>query len=292
MTKSFLARCRNRLLYLVTILVAISQGCNPATEEPIGPESAVGDVKLVTEQGAERQTTQTRESDTQPSKLAGNFADENTQETRREQGVGDPVAMAGEPPPDREADLTDDNEDQPSVTRMPDRDAFELVDALQGEDAVARFLAEEQPVEMGDTAIPALEPLATVPGISAGWRLNGGRRRNDDEQQGCGKDISGPASRISTDRNPGLRDRCPDGFFGDSATFARSPRTSQPEAWARENRANPPPRLHFGLQWDAKVASCRKRRFACFMAAVVFGLCLSGASRSVGRPAFREAGRL
>lgn len=39
-----------------------------------------------------------------------------------------------------------------------------LVNALAGEDAVARFMAEERLVQMGDDAIPALEPLAASSG--------------------------------------------------------------------------------------------------------------------------------
>ncbi len=42
----------------------------------------------------------------------------------------------------------------------------ELVSALAGQDAVARFLAEEQLAEMGDAAVSALEPLATSPGFA------------------------------------------------------------------------------------------------------------------------------
>ena len=167
MRKRFLAQCRNRLLWLVMVLVAVLQGCNPATEESIGPGSPDGDLKPTTEQRQGRRITQARESDTEPPERARDFADENAQKTRREQGIRDPVAMGGEPSPDSEADVTDGNEGRPSVTRMPDHDASELVDALQGEDAVARFLAEEQLVEMGDAAIPALEPLAAAPGISA-----------------------------------------------------------------------------------------------------------------------------
>lgn len=41
-----------------------------------------------------------------------------------------------------------------------------LVSALAEEDAVARLIAEEQLVKMGDAAIPALEPLATSPGLT------------------------------------------------------------------------------------------------------------------------------
>jgi len=41
-----------------------------------------------------------------------------------------------------------------------------LVNALAGEDAVARFMAEERLVQMGDAAIPALEPLATSSGFA------------------------------------------------------------------------------------------------------------------------------
>jgi len=48
------------------------------------------------------------------------------------------------------------NQDNPS----------ELVKALAGEDAVARFMAEEQLVEMGDAALPALNPLAASPGFT------------------------------------------------------------------------------------------------------------------------------
>ena len=44
--------------------------------------------------------------------------------------------------------------------------AAELVEALSGEDAVARLLAEQQLVQMGDRALPALEPLAMSPGYS------------------------------------------------------------------------------------------------------------------------------
>lgn len=148
MTKRFLAQRRNRLLYVVTVFVAVSYGCNTATEESIGPGSAGGDAKTTTERRQERQVTQTRESDTEPRKSVG-------------------VAVGGEPPADSEAKLADGNEGQPSVTRMPGHDASQLVDALRGEDAVARFLAEEQLVDMGDAAIPALEPLSTAPGISA-----------------------------------------------------------------------------------------------------------------------------
>jgi len=42
----------------------------------------------------------------------------------------------------------------------------ELVSALAGEDAVARVIAEEQLIKMGDTAVPALEPLTTSPGFT------------------------------------------------------------------------------------------------------------------------------
>ena len=48
----------------------------------------------------------------------------------------------------------------------PQDKPFELVSALAGEDAVARFMAEEQLVEIGDTAVPALEPLAISPGFT------------------------------------------------------------------------------------------------------------------------------
>jgi hypothetical protein len=44
----------------------------------------------------------------------------------------------------------------------------QLVMALSGEDAFARFMAEEKLVEMGDSAIPALKPLATSPGFAPG----------------------------------------------------------------------------------------------------------------------------
>jgi hypothetical protein len=52
--------------------------------------------------------------------------------------------------------MTSSTQDKPS----------ELVSALVGEDAVARFMAEEQLVEMGDTAVPVLKPLATSPGFT------------------------------------------------------------------------------------------------------------------------------
>ncbi len=42
----------------------------------------------------------------------------------------------------------------------------ELVSDLASEDAVARFMAEEQLVKMGDAAVPALEPLATSSGFA------------------------------------------------------------------------------------------------------------------------------
>lgn len=42
----------------------------------------------------------------------------------------------------------------------------QLVMALSGEDAFARFMAEEELVKMGDDAIPALRPLATSPGFT------------------------------------------------------------------------------------------------------------------------------
>ena len=41
-----------------------------------------------------------------------------------------------------------------------------LVSALAGEDAVAKFMAEEQLVEMGDAAVSVLEPLATSPRLT------------------------------------------------------------------------------------------------------------------------------
>lgn len=41
-----------------------------------------------------------------------------------------------------------------------------LVDALSGEDAAARFMAEERLVEIGDASIPFLEPLAKSSGFS------------------------------------------------------------------------------------------------------------------------------
>jgi len=44
--------------------------------------------------------------------------------------------------------------------------ASDLVSALVGDDAVARFMAEEKLVEMGDAAVPILEPLATSPGFT------------------------------------------------------------------------------------------------------------------------------
>ena len=40
------------------------------------------------------------------------------------------------------------------------------ISALSGEDAVARFLAEEELVDMGDAAIPILEPLVTSSGFT------------------------------------------------------------------------------------------------------------------------------
>ena len=155
MTNRFLAQCKSRLLYLVTILVAVSQGCNPATEESIGP---------VTEQRRERQMTQTRESDTEPPEPAGDSEAQNAEEPGQEQKVRDPVAVGGKLPPDSEADVRHDDEGQPDATGTLDHDAFELVDALQGEDAVARFLAEEQLIELGDAALPTLAPLASSPG--------------------------------------------------------------------------------------------------------------------------------
>jgi len=45
-------------------------------------------------------------------------------------------------------------------------DAGRLVRALSGDDAVARFLAEEQLIRMGDRALPALGPLATAQGFT------------------------------------------------------------------------------------------------------------------------------
>jgi len=42
----------------------------------------------------------------------------------------------------------------------------ELVNALAGEDAVARYRAEEHLVKMGDKAVVALKPLATSPGFA------------------------------------------------------------------------------------------------------------------------------
>jgi len=45
-------------------------------------------------------------------------------------------------------------------------DPAELVSALAGEDAVARFTAEEKLAEMGNEALPALEPLAISPGFT------------------------------------------------------------------------------------------------------------------------------
>jgi len=42
----------------------------------------------------------------------------------------------------------------------------ELVNALAGEDAVARYRVEEQLVEMGDKAVVALKPLATSSGFT------------------------------------------------------------------------------------------------------------------------------
>jgi len=48
------------------------------------------------------------------------------------------------------------------------RNASEVASALSGEDAVARFLAEEQLVEMGDEAVAALKPLATSSGFTPG----------------------------------------------------------------------------------------------------------------------------
>lgn len=41
-----------------------------------------------------------------------------------------------------------------------------LVGALRGEDAVARYRAEEQLVTLGDEAVEALGPLATSPGLA------------------------------------------------------------------------------------------------------------------------------
>jgi len=59
-------------------------------------------------------------------------------------------------------------EDSPRVTGDGSRDASDLTAALSGEDAVARFLAEEQLVEMGDEAVAALAPLATSSGYTPG----------------------------------------------------------------------------------------------------------------------------
>jgi hypothetical protein len=59
-------------------------------------------------------------------------------------------------------------EDSPQAASGDGRNAFHLAAALSGEDAVARFLAEEQLVEMGDEAVAALKPLATSSGFSPG----------------------------------------------------------------------------------------------------------------------------
>lgn len=53
----------------------------------------------------------------------------------------------------------------PPVLR-DDRSPSELVAALGGEDAVARFTAEEALITIGDAGVAALEPLATSPGFT------------------------------------------------------------------------------------------------------------------------------
>lgn len=58
--------------------------------------------------------------------------------------------------------------DLASVSKIEGATTVELVVALSGEDAVARFLAEEQLVELGDEAVAALKSLATSSGFTTG----------------------------------------------------------------------------------------------------------------------------
>lgn len=55
-------------------------------------------------------------------------------------------------------------------TSRPDPDAGKLVGALSGEDAVARFQAEQQLLGMADGALPALERLARTAGFAPARR--------------------------------------------------------------------------------------------------------------------------
>lgn len=59
-------------------------------------------------------------------------------------------------------------EGSPEAASDGGRNVAELVAALSGEDAVARFLAEEQLIEMGDEAVAALNALATSSGYTPG----------------------------------------------------------------------------------------------------------------------------
>ena len=74
------------------------------------------------------------------------------------------------PKPEGDASGARASHDVSPVANIEDANAVELVAALSGEDAVARFLAEEQLVELGNDAVDALKPLATSSGFTTGRR--------------------------------------------------------------------------------------------------------------------------
>ena len=84
----------------------------------------------------------------------------------------DNAAQTEKPIPEDEASVAETppetREESPQAKTGSGRNASELAAALSGEDAVARFLAEEQLVEMGDEAVAALKPLATSSGFTPG----------------------------------------------------------------------------------------------------------------------------
>ncbi len=137
--------------------IVVLLGCNSADEQSISQGSADGDTS---------QTTDTGESDAEAAQPADDPVAEDAKETRREEGGPEPAATERELASSGETGIAREHDDPSVTTHTLDGDTSELVAALGGEDAVARFLAEEQLVEMGDYAVAALEPLATSSGYA------------------------------------------------------------------------------------------------------------------------------
>lgn len=151
---------------LAGAMIVVLLGCNPADEESVGVGSADEDMSPAAEQRPAHRASLTGESHAGAARPADDLVAENAKETRREEGGPETAATEREFASDGKGGVAREHDDPAVVTRTSDVDASELVAAIGGEDAVARFLAEEQLVGMGDDAVAALKPLATSSGYA------------------------------------------------------------------------------------------------------------------------------